>query len=98
MTNKLRSVIDELHYNSTTMTVDPDSQQVVYYEDAVKAVLKTLDAIIEEMERSKCIHTSITETHSMYPVDYHNGCIEELNRQIGSLKQARAELSTSLTQ
>jgi hypothetical protein len=100
MTNKLRSVIDELHYNSTTMTVDPDSQQVVYYEDAVKAVLKTLDVIIEEMEEEllSLQYKLNTHRHDSKEYAFMYACKTNQELNVHKLKQAREELSTSLTQ
>mgnify|MGYP003403859087 FL=1 len=103
MTNKLRSVIDKLYEDSTTMTVDPDSPQVVHYEDAVKAVFQTLHAVIEEVNKS----TQTTTTHILdmkklnyteQDIDFHRGSVMYAIDLLGSLKQALEELSTSLTQ
>lgn len=95
MTNKLRSVIEEIK-NVVEITANIPKATARQLTNVI--VESVIIAIIEEMEKSKLIHNSILHTHSVCPIDYHDGCIDELNRQINTIKQAREEIFTSTTQ
>ena len=91
MTNKLRSVIEENRKKTSALCLmftdgRVDTMDIIRHVEHVQSIL--LDAITDEMKGSRL--PNIDKTHSI-----HN---QVLNDQIHKLKQAREELSTSLTQ
>ena len=94
MTNKLRSVIDELYDRSAIVTSSEGRTQTVHMVYAKDAIYGVLDAIIEEIEKIK---ETVMQKHSDEE-DYLHGYCNTIDIQLIAIKQARAEISTSLTQ
>lgn len=95
MTNKLRSVIEGITKWRDYFPVDfQETVPVMPYENAKQAQIDLLDAIIEEMEKIK---ETVMQKHSDEE-DYLHGYCNALDIQLIAIKQAREELSTSLTQ
>lgn len=93
MTNKLRSVIEAITKWRDFFPIDfQETVPVMPYENAKQAQVDLLDAIIEYMEDDIELLEDCTLT------DYNRGQRIIVRGYLANLKQAREELSTSLTQ
>jgi hypothetical protein len=92
MTNKLRSVIEGITKWRDYFPVDfQETVPVMPYENAKQAQVDLLDALIEELEKDPVY----TAPHAD---EYEEGFDYGYTHVVQKLKQAREELSTSLTQ
>ena len=96
MTNKLRSVIKEWKEK-----VEKELGFFYSSSDSDFYLLLTmqLDAIIEDMKEDvEIIEELLNDPNRIQNKEHYKGSMSEINVQIRKLKQAREELSTSLTQ
>lgn len=105
MTNEIRSVIDNKIkvckgiYGFFPKDDHTNDQELCVKVELVELLMKEgleefLDAIIEELEQDKMnLFNTIKQ-----PFDFDKGMMEALRNTLNKLKQAREELSTSLTQ
>lgn len=103
MTNKLRSVIEELkklaYKNSTDLTKDIYRWLTFQYcSNAIEETsIQLLDALIEDQQEELEVYQKTHKTllqHNHPDIDWSKGMIEEKIITINRLKQAREELST----
>lgn len=108
MTNKLRSVIEdqETFVRTVSYQITVGEDNAVPLRLARKALHRLttgiLDAIIEEMEKDELnrgkAFINIDKEKQPTIRSFHLGGIQAVRATIDKLKQARAELSTSLTE